>query len=47
MGLKTSHLIIVGVGFIIGWNIFLIERDQKMFKAYDKSTSHSNYQYSK
>ena len=27
-------LIVCGVGFIIGWNLFLIQRDQKLYDAY-------------
>jgi hypothetical protein len=26
--------IILGIGVMIGWNIFLIQRDQKMYDAY-------------
>jgi hypothetical protein len=33
-------LILGGLGFIVGWNVFLIQRDAKLFKAYD-ACSHS------
>jgi hypothetical protein len=37
---------------VIAWNVFLIQRDQKMFNAYDKVCSeltqpHPNCQYAK
>jgi hypothetical protein len=28
---------LVGFAFILGWNVFLIQRDQKMFEAYDSA----------
>jgi DhnA family fructose-bisphosphate aldolase class Ia len=37
----NRYLILGAIGFIIGWNIFLIQRDQKMFKAYD-ACAHTN-----
>lgn len=30
--------VICGIGFILGWNLFLIQRDQKMYDAYGVST---------
>jgi hypothetical protein len=32
--MKLTYLIIAVFGFIIGWNIFLIERDRKMIDSY-------------
>jgi len=29
--MKLRYLIVGGIGFIVGWNIFLIQRDQKLF----------------
>jgi hypothetical protein len=26
--------ILLGIGFIFGWNLFLIQRDEQMFKKY-------------
>ena len=36
--------ILIG-GFILGalWNVFLIQRDQKMFKAYDACTQFTHH----
>ena len=36
--MKSSHItfIVFSVIVIFGWNAFLIQRDQKMFAAYDK-----------
>lgn len=50
--MKLHYLILGGMGFIIGWNVFLIQRDQELFKAYDQacaelSSSHPNCRYSK
>lgn len=28
---------VVGFATIIGWNVFLIQRDHKMFEAYDQA----------
>ena len=32
--MKLRYLVFGGIGFIIGWNIFLIQRDQKLYDAY-------------
>jgi len=32
--MKLRYLIIGGIGFIVGWNVFLIQRDQQMFDTY-------------
>ena len=32
--MKLRYLILGGIGFIIGWNVFLIQRDAKMFESY-------------
>ena len=32
--MKLRYLIVGGIGFIVGWNLFLIQRDQKMFDAH-------------
>jgi len=31
--------IVLSVSFIVGWNIFLIQRDQKMYDAYGIQTT--------
>jgi hypothetical protein len=46
------YITYTALGFILmlGWNIFLIQRDQKLFKAYDactQSTQHPNCPYQK
>jgi hypothetical protein len=28
------HYFLLGLIFIVGWNVFLIQRDQKLFDAY-------------
>jgi hypothetical protein len=33
-----KYAIICAIFAIFGWNIFLIQRDQKLFKAYDACT---------
>jgi len=32
--MKLGYLIVGGIGFIVGWNIFLIQRDQQMLDTY-------------
>jgi hypothetical protein len=32
--MKLSYLIIGAIGFIVGWNVFLIQRDQNLFDAH-------------
>lgn len=34
----NSYAILFAIGFIFGWNLFLIQRDTKLFKAYDACT---------
>jgi len=29
--------ILVGIAFILGWNVLLIKRDQKMFDSYNQA----------
>ncbi len=31
-------IFILGVSFIVGWNLFLIQRDQKLYDAYYSET---------
>jgi hypothetical protein len=38
MNSKTIAYILLGVVAIVSWNIFLIQRDNKMFDRYDKMT---------
>jgi hypothetical protein len=37
---------LVGFGVIIGWNIFCIQRDDAMFKAYYRQQAIDNLKYS-
>ena len=37
MNFKTITYIFLSLIAIFGWNAFLIQRDQKMFNAYDKA----------
>jgi hypothetical protein len=34
--MKLRYLLIGGFGFIIGWNIFLIQRDARLFESYNR-----------
>ena len=34
--MKLRYLVIGGIGFIVGWNVFLIQRDQAMFNSYNR-----------
>lgn len=38
--MKTKYIVsgLAAFSFIIGWNIFLIQRDAKMFEAYNQPT---------
>jgi len=38
--MKTSHMIFLGVIVIIAYNLFLIQRDEKMFDGYDYQHQH-------
>jgi len=43
MSRKYVTAVVLGFLAIIGWNVFLIQRDQKMFDAYDQTTPHERY----
>ena len=38
MNSKTISYILLGVIAVLGWNAFLIQRDNRMFEQYDKTT---------
>jgi hypothetical protein len=38
MTTKIIFPILFGLGIIIGWNVFLAQRDQKLYDAYDQLT---------
>jgi len=41
--MKTTYIFLAVIA-ILGWNAFLIQRDRKMFDAYDKATTpHQEY----
>jgi hypothetical protein len=40
---KNISFIVVAIGAIIGWNVFLIQRDQKLFEAYNQPTPKEVY----
>ena len=40
---KIIFSIVFGLGVIIGWNAFLIQRDQKLFDAYNQPTPKEVY----
>jgi hypothetical protein len=41
--MKLRYLILGGIGFIVGWNIFIIQRDNELFKAYDACAHYTNH----
>lgn len=43
MNSKFIFSIIFGVGVIIGWNAFLIQRDQELYDAYYGETPKEQY----
>jgi hypothetical protein len=48
--MKLRYLVLGGIGCIIGLNVFLIQRDAELFKAYDactQSTQHPDCPYKK
>ena len=36
--MKLRYLIIGSIGFVVGWNVFLIQRDQQLFESYNQPT---------
>jgi len=34
---------LIGFAVILGWNVFLVQRDQKMFDGYDKMNAKEHY----
>lgn len=34
--MKLRYLIIGSIGFVVGWNVFLIQRDQQLFESYNQ-----------
>jgi len=52
MKLSAKYITVftLGIGFMFGWNAFLINRDAKLLKAYDaciESKQHPDCPYSK
>jgi hypothetical protein len=45
MNSKTITYVFLGFIAILGWNSFLIQRDKKMFDAYDKATAIERLKY--
>jgi hypothetical protein len=43
--MKTKYLVVGLVSFsvVIGWNVFLIQRDQKLYEAYNQPTPKERY----
>jgi hypothetical protein len=39
---KNISFIVVAIGVIVGWNAFLIQRDDDMFRAYYKQQAIEN-----
>jgi len=42
MNLKYISFLLFSIGMIIGWNAFLIQRDDAMFKSYYKQQAMEN-----
>ena len=42
--MKKKHIVagLIGLAVILGWNIFLIQRDDKMYDAYYRSKAIEN-----
>lgn len=42
--MSRKHIIagLVGFAFILGWNVFLIQRDEKLFDAYYRQQAMEN-----
>jgi len=42
--MKKKHLIagLIGFAFILGWNVFLIQRDEKLYDAYYRAKAIEN-----
>ena len=34
--MKPIYFFIATIGFIVGWNIFLIQRDHQLFESYNQ-----------
>lgn len=48
--MKFIYFVLILFGLMIGWNVFLIERDAKLIKSYDacvKSSEHPDCLYFK
>jgi len=41
--MKLRYLILGGIGFMIGWNVFLIHRDAELFKAYNACAHYAHH----
>ena len=43
--MNRKYVITFALGFLamIGWNVFLIQRDEKLYKAYYKETAKEQY----
>jgi len=42
--MKKKHIIagLVGFAFIVGWNVFLIQRDEKLYDSYYRAKAIEN-----
>jgi heme/copper-type cytochrome/quinol oxidase subunit 1 len=45
MTLKNISFIVVAVGVIIGWNAFLIQRDDALYKSYYRQQAIENLKH--
>jgi len=34
--MKCKYFLIAAIGFVIGWNVFLIQRDRQLFESYNR-----------
>jgi hypothetical protein len=42
--MKLRYLIIGAIGFVVGWNVFLIQRDQQLFESYNQPSQSERMQ---
>ncbi|QPX48122.1 hypothetical protein PQC13_gp157 [Synechococcus phage S-SRM01] len=42
--MKLRYLIIGAIGFVVGWNVFLIQRDHQLFESYNQPSQSERMQ---
>ena len=41
--MKLRYLVLSGIVIMIGWNVFLIQRDRELFKAYNACAHYTHH----